>query len=118
MKSDSIQFSTNKSIQECANIIRQAAGKLKANMVKINDDPMGGLGGPEPAISVGLEGKNILGFGARGWGVQVFVTDMGNSRAVELIALGDGIMAQMSGGEFFDLGLGKKQRNKIAEMLS
>lgn len=118
MKTDTISFKTNKGLQEIANIIRNYASSAKASITKLDDDPFGGIGGQTPAIAVGLSGKNFLGFGQRGWGMQVYVTDMGSSRAVELVALGDGIRQQMSGGDFFDLGMGKRHREKLASMLA
>lgn len=118
MKTDSISFNTTKSVREIANIIRNAASSMKAEITKLDEDPFGGAGGRAPVIAVGMSGSNILGFGARGWGMQIYVTDLGSSRAVELIALGDGVLQKMSGGAFFDLGMGKRHRDKLASMLA
>ena len=118
MKTDTITFTTKKSLPEIANILRRASSDFKAQLSKLNDDPLGSLGGQEPEIAEGMTGSNFLGFGARGWGIEIYVTDLGTKRSVELIALGDGLMRKMSGGEFFDLGLGKKHRDKLANMLA
>ena len=117
MKTDAINFNTTKSVQEVVNIIRNAASSMKAEITKLDEDPFGNIGGYVPAIAVGLSGSNILGFGPRGWGMHVYVTDLGSSCEIELIALGDGVMQKMSGRAFFDLGLGKRHRDKLANML-
>lgn len=117
MKTDSVSFKTSKSLQEVSNIIRNAASSMKAEITRLDDDPLASPG-QGPDIAVGLSGSNILGFGARGWGMHVYVTDLGSSCAVELIALGDGVMQKMSGGAFFDMRIGKRHRDKLANMLA
>ena len=118
MKTDIVDFNTAKSLQEISNIVRNYASRANADIVKLDDDPFGAAGGPADDIAVGLCGNNIFGFGTRGWGVRVYVIDLGSTCAVKLAALGDGLMQAMSGGEFFDLRLSKKHRDNLASMLA
>ena len=118
MKTDTMSFKTTKTLQEISNILRNGASQIKArNVEKLEDDPFGSFG-QAPDIAIGMNGMNPLGFGTRGWGIEVYVTDLGNAREVQMVALGDGVRSKMSGGYFFDLGIGKKQRDKLAQMLA
>lgn len=120
MKTDAITFSTNRSMQEIVNILREAAGKFRANIEKLEDDPFGAMGGQTPGVAVLMDGQvSLLGMkGARCWGVQIYVSDLGNARSVELVALGDGMGQAFSGGAFYGLGDSKKKRDQIASMIS
>ena len=70
-------------------------------------------------IAVGMTGSvSPLGIGTASWGIEIYVSDLGNYREVEMIALGDGIMQKMSGDVYFDMRCGKKRRDAIADMLS
>lgn len=117
MKFDSYTFQTSRNLAAIIDIIKTASYEFKANIDKL-DDPFSGLGNYSPDVAVIMTGKNRLGAGPRGWGMQIYVTDLGNSRSVELIALGDGILHKMSGGDFFDLGLSKKFRDKLERKIS
>ena len=118
MKTDEIRFTTKRSLQEISNILRNGASQIKArNVEKLEDDPFGSFG-QAPDIAIGMNGMNPLGFGTRGWGIEVYVTDLGNAREVQMVALGDGVRSKMSGGYFYDLSIGKSQRNKLAQMLA
>lgn len=128
MKTDSVEFSTRRTVQEIANLLRQAAGETKASIEKIGaNDPLGGFD-KAAEIEVVLSGQ--VGFfggmkhfrpGAANniWAVQAYVTDTGDSRHIELIALGEGPFTGglSNGAGVLNLGSSKEKREKIEALL-
>lgn len=91
MKRHQIEFETTKGVQTIADILR----KVKCDdIVKLEtaEDPFGEDNGPVPDIAVLMCGKGTL---SPPWGVQVIVTDLGKTRYVELVALGEDGMGDM-----------------------
>lgn len=75
-------------------------------------------------IEVLARGKKLF---AGAWAVQIYVTDRGTDRLVQLVALGDSAFAKFSAGmaqdrhflrESPNLGVSKKIRNEIANALA
>lgn len=135
-KTDSITFKTQKTLGQLADALRQAAQQLKASdLIKIeDDDPLAGIGqdADQPDIAVALSGK--VGFagglkhfraGAANniWGVQVYVYDLGNERAVELVALGQSVFTDAwrgrgwNGAGVLNLGASKEKRDQLVQMM-
>ena len=120
MKAHAIQFTTKKSLLSIANIIRDEASRLHGGIERLEDDPFGPAGGRRPDITVSVSGAALfLGFsGPRQWGYQVYATDLGDVRAVSMVAIGDGIEVKMWGLPFYDLRLGKRHRDEAARLLA
>lgn len=132
MKTDSIQFDTRKDLNQIANVLRATGGQIE----KINDDALGGLGTSSADIEVvisGEERKGLFKAVAGYWAVQVYVTDQGAARHVELIALGESTMTKIMSGvkygsnvlaaalsqeRFFEMKFSKIHRDEIARALS
>lgn len=136
MKTDVIEFDTKKDVEQIANALRT----FKCQMERLKDDPLSN--GTPPAIAVVMCGKATMldafkhaGAGKSEWGVQVIVTDLGNRRHVELIALGESGVKQAfsayraTGGglfsgygslsnQYFNIRHSKDYRDRIAEMIS
>ena len=88
VRSDAIEFDTQKTVQQITGALRS----IKCQMDRLNnDDPLATAdGGPQPVIAVLMVGNDTLfGMGAKQWGVQVIVYELGNKRHVALIALGE-----------------------------
>ena len=101
MKTDAIEFDTQKTVQEIANVLRSQ----KCDIEQLTDDPLAGYdSGPTPVLAVLLAGKAKFsdafkhpGAGKSEWGVQVVVYEFGNKRHVEMIALGESGFRQAIG---------------------
>lgn len=125
VRSDAIEFDTQKTVQQITGALRS----IKCQMDRLNnDDPLATAdGGPHPVIAVLMVGNDtLLGVGAKEWGVQAIVYELGNKRHVELIALGEsgmgaGWRAYASGdnsmAKYCDMNKSKKKRDEIAQML-
>ena len=128
IKTDSTELVTDKSLQQIANGIREAASVLNAQVDELNDDTLGKFG-DKCDIEVVLSGnvglfsglKHFRPGGANNiWGVQVFVSDLGDKRHIELIALGEGVFAGglfSNGAGILNLGVSKDKRDKIISYL-
>lgn len=139
MKTDSIEFDTQKTVQQITGILRS----VKCNMEQLNDDPLAGAdGGPRPVIAILMAGKasfadafRHFGAGKSEWGVQVVVYDLGNKRHIEMVALGESGMGaawkaySATGGgmfsgygsmanQYFNIRHSKDHRDQIAQMLA
>ena len=121
MKTDTIIFKTSKSLADISNGLRTAASKLRANMDSAQLAPFGYVGIHPADISVALSGPNFVLGGPRSWGVQVLVTDNGDEREVEMIAVGDNFTGKLAHGSFgqmfFELRDSIKRRNVISGMI-
>jgi hypothetical protein len=131
IKTEQVEFKTQKSVQQISNVLRQAADQLKANIEKIiDDDPLGGFDDDLPsAIAVVFSGRLSMIGGLKHfrpgsanniWGVQVYVYDTKDEREVVLIALGQGVLANglnSNGSGILNLGASKEKRDAIANML-
>lgn len=125
LKTERAEFKTSKSVQEIANILRQASYQMKADVEQIgNNDPLGGFG-EQPDLAVAFSGrlgllgglKHFRGNAANDiWGVQIYVYDTGNERGVELVALGEGSALGMFGGGL-NLGASREHMEKLLNML-
>ena len=89
-KTDSVEFTTKRSLQALSNDLRRAANATKAEVQKLQQDALS-VDEIQPQIAVLLSGSNFMG-GTRMWGVQVALYDLGDRRVAELIALGDSLM--------------------------
>jgi len=118
-KTDSVEFTTKRSLQALSNDLRGAANATKAEVQKLQQDALS-VDEIQPQIAVLLSGSNFMG-GTRMWGVQVALYDLGDRRVAELIALGDslmdGIMSYYTGG-YFQLSDSKRRRDKILAILT
>lgn len=139
MKTDAIEFDTQKTVQQITGVLRS----VKCAMERLEDDPLASAdGGPRPVIAVLMAGKASFadafkhpGAGKSEWGVQVVVYDLGNKRHVKMVALGESGLAQMfdaykatGGGLFsgylslanayFNIRHSKDHRDQIAQMLA
>lgn len=121
LKTDTIEFDTQKDINQIANALRSFGGDIE----KIDDDPI--AVGPRADIAVVLSGRVgfIGGFkhfrpGAshNSWGVQVFVHDLGNRRHIELIALGETSFNSKTPYGLLNLGASKEKRDALAQTLA
>ncbi len=119
VKSDSIEFDTQKDINQ----IRNALSSLRCQAQALNDNPL--AGGPQPALAVLLVGEPSFtdkfkhaGGATSVWGVQVVVTDLGNRRHVELVALGQNLMGNTAQNKGYGMGFSREYRDKIAAMLA
>jgi len=125
LKTERAEFKTSKSVQEIADILRQASYQMNAQVEQIgNNDPLGGFG-EQPDLAVVFSGR--LGFFGsfkhhRGnsaldiWGVQIYVYDRGNERGVELVALGEGGAFGVRGGGL-NLGASREHMETLLSML-
>lgn len=127
LKSDQIEFDTQKSIQEITNALRS----FRCSMDRLEGDPLAGAnGGPVPVIEVLMSGKATFvdafkhfGAGMSGWGVQVIVYDLGNKRHVELVAVGErGLSVVWSSyatqNNYYNLKHSKDYRDRIAQAIA
>lgn len=125
---DSITLSTTKSLSEIANIIRNAANKLGANIEKIgNNDPLAQFDDRKADIEVELVGAwSALSWSEKRkytrlncandiWVVQIYVTDFGDKRGIEMVSLGSKTNLLYSEGIHTELS--RAYRDKIADML-
>lgn len=122
IKTDSVQFTTQRSLKELNALLRRAVNATKAQVEKLDDDPMDAADGESvaPSLAVLLSGSNFMG-GSRLWGVQVFFYEFGDRRIVELVAVGEsfgaGVMSYYTGG-YFQLSDGKRRRERIMAILT
>ena len=139
MKTDAIEFDTQKTVQQITSVLRS----VKCTMERLEDDPLAGIDGePSPVIAVLMAGKASFadalkhpGSGKSEWGVQVYVYDLGNKCHVEMVALGESGMKQAfraygaTGGRlfsgyaslanaYFNIHHSKDYRDQIAQMLT
>lgn len=114
MKTEHMNFRTRKTMDQIREGIRRAAAAERADLLALDGDPLGGVNQPE--IAVLLDGVHPLNRSRR-WGVQVYVTELGQERGVELVALGEGTWARALHQGGYSLGLSKKRWEKIAGCL-
>lgn len=72
-KTDSVEFTTKRSLQALSNDLRRAANATKAEVQKLQQDALS-VDEIQPQIAVLLSGSNFMG-GTRMWGVQVALYD-------------------------------------------
>lgn len=124
---DNITFSTLKSLSEIANIIRNAAYKFGANVEKIgSNDPLAQFDNQRADMEIALSGefRNLKYFEQRKftrlnaagdiWVVQIYVTDFGDKRGIEMVSLGTKPRMSQPG---IHTKLSKSYRDQIADML-
>lgn len=119
VKTDGIEFDTQKSVDQITSVIRS----INCQVERLNDNPLDS--GPRPALAVLLVGQpgftdkfKHAGGATSLWGVQVIVTDLGNRRHVELIALGQNLMGNTTYNKGYGMGFSRDYRDKIAAMLA
>ncbi|MDR1604317.1 MAG: hypothetical protein LBS10_05945 [Gracilibacteraceae bacterium] len=123
MKTDAIEFDTMKNLRQIVSTLQ--SGKWAIEKL---DDPFDNVGGSAPDIAVLISGRASVvdafkhfGAGKSEWAVQVIVTDLGNTRHVEMIALGESGFAAARAGmnnQYFNIRHSKDHRNQIAQMLA
>lgn len=117
LKEDAISYTTELTVQELVVLIQKAVKLTKAQVTPLDVDTDPGY--VAPSIAVALAGHNF-GNGPRQWCVQVAVYNMGDYRAVDLIALGDSfgnaVFSGISG--YYDLRDGKQRRDRILTILT
>ncbi|MBR2257113.1 MAG: hypothetical protein IJ899_07190 [Blautia sp.] len=88
MKTSEMQLTTRLSLNDIASEIKAFASAHKYVSIEktVNDDPLGGFGGPDPDISLVVIGEITV---AAQWAFQIHVYNNGENRSVDLIALGD-----------------------------
>ena len=120
MKTDSVFFTTNQSIQELTNRLRQATRAIKGEVSQLNNDALADVP-PEERLAVLISGHNFMG-GQRLWGVQVFFYELRSQRAVELVAVGDkmgtAILSSYYADGYYQFGDSKKRRDRICAILT
>lgn len=123
-KTETAEFKTKKSLRDITQIIRQMASQFKANVQPLNDDdPLGGFD-EHADLEVVLSG-NIgyfeaykhfrMGAANDIWAVQVYVTDMGDQRDVQLIAMGESNLLGYAGA--LNLGASRDRMEKLINAL-
>lgn len=94
MKDDVRTYTSDSSISELQDLLRKAQRVLKANLTMAPENPLVAL---NPDIAVRFSNSHFLG-GPRKWGLDIYITDCGDSREVVIIALGDDIGAKIHSG--------------------
>lgn len=128
MKTESMELMTEKTLQEITDILRQAAEKFNASIAQIDKDPLSEFD-QSADIEVVLRGKTGLlgafksprpGAANNIWAVQVYVTETGDARHIELIALGESSLSRglrSDGTGILNLGSGKEHIKKLVSLL-
>ena len=122
IKTDSIEFATQRSLKDLTNALRRAISTTKAQVDRLeaDDDPLGN-DDVQPQVAVLLSGRSLM-IGTRMWGVQVYLYDFGDRRFGELVALGEsflsGALNSYYNGENFQLGDSKKRSAQILSILT
>ena len=120
IKTDTVEFTTQRSLRDLTAALRRAIDATKAQVEQLEDDPLEMMDDIKPQVAVLLSGSNFMG-GSRMWGVQVILYDFGNRRAAQLVAIGEGfgagVMSYYTGG-YFELRDGKRRRDKILAILT
>lgn len=117
-KTENRTLHTNRDVQEVANLLRQIANEMKANVDKIEDDPFGKFGSSED-LAILLSGEE-RGLSRDVWAVQVYVAETANGCDIELVAIGEGLSAGYSGTYYhgrIKLASSRKRMNAIAARL-
>lgn len=120
IKTDTVEFTTQRSLRDLTAALRRAIDATKAQVEQLEDDPLEMMDDIKPQVAVLLSGSNFMG-GSRMWGVQVILYDLGDRRAAQLVAIGEGfgagVMSYYTGG-YFELRDGKRRRDKILAILT
>ncbi|MBR3184870.1 MAG: hypothetical protein IKF48_01910 [Oscillospiraceae bacterium] len=120
IKTDTVEFTTQRSLKDLTAALRRAVNATKAQVEQLEDDPLEMVDDIKPQVAVLLSGSNFMG-GSRMWGVQVILYDLGDRRAAQLVAIGEGfgagVMSYYTGG-YFELRDGKRRRDKILAILT
>lgn len=119
VKTESVEFDTQKTVGEITNVLRS----FNCRIERLNEDPL--ETGPSSAIAVLCYGEPSFtdkfkhaGGATSVWGVQVIVHDLGNRRHVALVALGQNLMGNTAQNKGYGMGFSKEYRDKIAQMLA
>ena len=102
-KTENRTLHTNRDVQEVANLLRQIANEMRANVDKIEDDPFGKFGSSED-LAILLSG----------------VAETANGCDIELVAIGEGLSAGYSGTYYhgrIKMASSRKRLNMIAARL-
>jgi len=117
MKEDAINFNTKRTVKEIGQILQNVFGQLKASSI---DQISSGSGALEQFddhadIQVVAQGVDFMNC----WAVQVYVVDGGETREVELVALGDGGFTRVMAGSRNTMSISKsiKKRDAVADAL-
>ena len=127
MKTESVEFTTEKSLQQIVAILRQATSELKATMETVDSggDALSKFDGPTDSdIQVVLSGRlgcigglkhPRMGSMQNDWAVQVYVDDMGTARHVQLVALGQSVFVDCHGA--LNMGGSRERQEYLANAL-
>lgn len=118
-KSETVEFTTSRSVAELGRLLQDAMRNVKAQSVEPVQSDSGALAAfdDHADIEVVAHGRSSLLGGW--WVVQVFVLDDGSERIVNVIALGDGGFARAMGGarSTVSIAASVKTANQIASHL-
>lgn len=89
LKTSETSFKTTKSVQEIGRALQNALAHAKAGSIEEIESSSGALAAFDDrgSIEIVAQGQTLL---SGQWAVQVYVYDHGESREVQLVALGDG----------------------------
>ena len=117
MKEDAISFNSKRTVKEIGQILQNVFGQLKASSIEQIDSGSGALDqfSDRADIQVVAQGVDFMNM----WAVQVYVVDDGDTRLVELVALGDGGFTRVMAGSRNTTSISKsiKKRDAVAEAL-
>lgn len=117
VKTDEMSFKTTRSVSDIGRTLQRVAADIKAEVDSIQSSS-GALASFDDRvdIEVAMSGQSLIG---PPWAVQVYVADEGESRAVLLVAVGDGGFTRAMGGARNTLSLSGsiKRRDTIAAAL-
>lgn len=118
VKHDEITFRTNRSVNEIGRILKEVlVDRLKASSIDQVSSGAGVLGAFEDHADIEIVARGV-DFASL-WAVQAYVVDEGDSRAVTLVALGDGTLLRVTASTCNSASLTKsiRKRNVIADAL-
>ena len=127
MNADAVELTSQLSLQQIVNGLRQAANDLRADVEEVESDALDKFSA-SPDVQVVFSGavgflgglKHFRpGSANNSWAVQVYVTDLGSQRHIELIALGESVFAGGLGNGMGVLNMGAsiEKRDALANYI-
>lgn len=111
MKTDTMEFSTQRTVGELGRLLQQAMQETKAHSVEPVQSSSGALSAFDDRadIEIVAQGNSML---SGDWCVQVYVVDKGDERRVAVVALGDGGFTRAFHGARNTVSLSKSIRKR------